>query len=207
MTLEELVAVVRRAQAGDAEAQSTLVRAYWRRVGGLVRTVVRQSSAVEDLVQMSFIKMVRSLPWLRDPQVFESWLFRLARSIALDHIRRQRCRPVTVAAEHEFLNAPDVRGDSSVHEISEALERALQRLGEKDQTLMRMIVQGHDYRTIASRAGLTVGAVKARVSRVRTFLRVAVGCDTGTRQPKPHELALRPGCRLQPRFWRPAPVS
>ena len=52
LSLEELVAIVRRAQAGDAAAQSELIRAYSRRVGGLVRTVVRHPSATEDLVHM-----------------------------------------------------------------------------------------------------------------------------------------------------------
>ena len=139
--LEDLADTVRRAQAGDMGAQTELVRAYSRRLRGLVRTVVRQPSAEEDLVQMALIKMVRALPALRDRNVFESWLFRLARTVAVDYLRRQRCRPITVAAERELLNAPDQRRDDAVAEISESLERAFQRLSPRDRDVMRLIVQ------------------------------------------------------------------
>lgn len=180
---------------GDALAQTTLVRDYTPRLAGLIRTIVRQSSAIEDLVQISFIKMLRALPCLRDPAVFEPWLFRIARSTALDHLRRQRCRPVMVADEIELMNAAEVRHDEAVTEISEALDRALTHLTPKDQRLMRLLVQGHDYETLARREQLTVGAVKARICRIRGFLRVAVGTATGTRQASPEEMRRRPVVR------------
>lgn len=189
LTADELTAVVRRAQQGDAQAQTALISAYSRRIRGFVHVFVRQPSALEDLVQMAFIKMIRSLPRLRDPRVFESWLFRLARTNALDFLRRQRCRPVTVADERTFLNAPDERRNDMITEIYEALERALEQLGAKDRDVMRMIIQGHDYRTIAARTGITVGAVKARVHRARTFLRATVGRDTGLRPDSQEPIA------------------
>lgn len=187
---------MREAQAGDTEAQSELIRRYTRRVSGQISVIVRQPSAIEDVVQMAFIKMVRALPWLRDPAVFESWLFTLSRSTALDFIRRQRCRPVTVAAETELLNLPARDSSPAVNEIMEALELAVRRLGEKDQRLIALLLQGHDYRALAERENLTVGAVKARLSRVRSFLRIAVGTETGRRLPTPEELHARPRCRL-----------
>lgn len=194
---DELIATVRRAGQGDAAAQATLVRSYTPRIAGLIRGIVRQPSAVEDVVQVSLIKMIRSLPALRDPRVFESWLFRISRSSALDHIRRQKCRPVTVCDERQFLNAADTRRDETVAEISDALETALRHLGAKDRNLMRLLVQGYDYRTLARREGLTVGAVKARICRIRAFLRISVGVATGTRQPTAEEI-------LRGRARRPA---
>ncbi|MBI4622479.1 MAG: hypothetical protein HY736_04555 [Verrucomicrobia bacterium] len=84
----ELLAIVLRAQSGDLNAQSELVRRYTARVSGFVRPIISQPSAVEDVAQMVFIKMVRRLGLLRDPMTFESWLFTLARNAALDYIRR-----------------------------------------------------------------------------------------------------------------------
>ena len=92
----ELLALVQRAQAGDLAAQSDLVRSYDRRISGFVRSFIRQRDGIEDVVQMVFIKMVQRLTRLREPAVFESWLFTLARNTALDFLRRCRCRPVTV---------------------------------------------------------------------------------------------------------------
>jgi DNA-directed RNA polymerase specialized sigma24 family protein len=98
----ELVGLVVRAQRSEMAAQSELVRRYTVRLSAFVRPILFQPSAVEDVVQMVFIKMVRRLTLLRDPAVFESWLFRLARNTAVDFLRRRRCRPTMVSDEQTF---------------------------------------------------------------------------------------------------------
>src|SRR5687767_607535 len=103
----ELMNVVRRAEAGDSTAQSDLVRRYTRRVAGFVRSIIRQPDAIEDVTQMVFIKMFRRLSRLRDPAVFESWLFTMARNTCLDFIPRRNCRPSTVGLADETNQIPD----------------------------------------------------------------------------------------------------
>ncbi len=171
----ELLGIVRRARDGDMEAQSELVRRYSKRLPGYVRPIVWETSAVEDVVQMAFIKMVRRLELLRDPETFEPWLFALARNTAIDFTRRARCRPATISDEGDFMHAPDQTSPRAVPEIMEALEAALTSLSPKDRNLVRMIVQGVSYQAAAAREGLTVGAVKLRLNRVRPFLRASVG--------------------------------
>jgi RNA polymerase sigma-70 factor, ECF subfamily len=175
----ELLRIVVLAQAGDLTAQSELVRRYTRRISGFVRRTIPQRSAVEDLVQTVFIKMVRRLGLLREPQVFESWLFALARNSTLDFLRRRRCRPAMVSDELAIMMAPAVDSTPAVEEIMTALERALARLTPQDRQLVRLIVQGNSYRTVAEREGLSIGAVKIRMHRVRPFLRLSVGSAIG----------------------------
>ena len=177
----ELTAVVVRAQRGEMAAQSELVRRYTVRISAFVRPILLQPSSVEDVVQMVFIKMVRRLTMLRDPAVFESWLFRLSRNAAVDFLRRRRCRPNLVSDDIEFERAPDTSSEQAVAEIMEALAIALTQLSPKDRNLVTMIVEGNSYQTVAAREGLTVGAVKVRLNRVRPFLRVSVGAAVGVR--------------------------
>ncbi|PTX91601.1 hypothetical protein DB354_17155 [Opitutus sp. ER46] len=176
--------LVDRARIGDLDAQSELVRRYTPRISGFVRPIVGQPSAVEDVVQMVFIKMVRRFKLLRNSAAFESWLFRLARNTALDSIRRRRCRPVTVDDEIELERAADTSSERVIGEIQEAFELAVRRLNPIDRELVRMIVEGHSYSIAAERSGLTVGAVKVRLCRVRPFLRCSVGGETGARLPE-----------------------
>ena len=177
----ELSALVVRAQRDDMAAQSELVRRYTVRISAFVRPILFQPSSVEDVVQMVFIKMVRRLELLRDPAVFESWLFKLARNTAVDFLRRRRCRPNTVWDERELEQAPDVSSDRPVAEIMEALSLALARLSPTDRNLVNLIVEGNSYQTVAAREGLTVGAVKVRLNRVRPYLRMSVGGAIGAR--------------------------
>src|SRR5260221_8521604 len=94
-----LIDLVCRANAGESSAQAELVRRYTRRVAGFVRAIIRQPDAIEDVTQMVFIKMFRRLGRLRDPAVFESWLFTLARNTGLDFIRPRPCPPNTIALD------------------------------------------------------------------------------------------------------------
>ena len=88
---------------------------------------------------------------------------------------------MTVSDERELNDAPDTSSVRPVQEIMEALSLALTRLSPKDRNLVTMIVEGNSYRTVAAREGLTVGAVKVRLNRVRPFLRVSVGEAIGAR--------------------------
>ena len=179
----ELIALVRHARLGKPDAQAELVRRYSRRLAGFVRGIIRQPDSVEDVTQMVFIKMFRRLSHLRDPAVFESWLFTLARNTALDFIRRRNCRPVTVGLDDQVNRIADPRNETAVPEILAALERALVRLNPLDRGLVSQFVRGDSYGEIARRAGISLASVKVRLHRVRPYLRAAVGEMTATRVP------------------------
>lgn len=181
-----LVGVVTRAQAGDLRAQTELVCRYRLRVTGLVRGIVPVRCVAEDLVQITMIKMVRRLPQLRNPAVFESWLMSLARNGALDYLRRRKCQPVTVFDEVTLLTVPATVPERTEEEILAALDRALAQLTTRDRRLVRRVVSGESYRAIAAREGVSVAMVKIRLHRVRPFLRATVGGDVGveTRAPR-----------------------
>jgi len=179
----EISRLVQRAIAAEPSAQRELVARYGRRVAGFIRPLIRQPDAVEDVTQTVFIKMFRRLGGLRDPALFEAWLFTLARNTALDFIRRRNRRPITVGFDPAFEDVPDQRNDAASVEILEALDRALTRLSALDQSLIRQFVAGESYDQIAANVGLSLGAVKVRLHRVRPFLRSWVGAMTETRLP------------------------
>jgi RNA polymerase sigma-70 factor (ECF subfamily) len=180
----ELTAIVVRAQAGDLSAQSELVRRYSRRIAGHVRSIIRQPEAIDDVTQMVFIKMVRRLGRLRDASLFECWLFTLSRNTCVDFIRRRRRQPSALATEDELLDIAAPASGSASNEILDELELALARLTPVDRTLIGLYVQGNSYRVMAAHEGLTPGAVKARLHRVRPFLRACLGAT----EPRPREV-------------------
>ncbi len=102
----------------------------------------------------------------------------------MDYLRSCRRRPEILAEDMELFNSMDPASPALMSEITEALSGALQQLSPKDRTVVSMVVEGHSYQTIAAQEGLTLGAVKARLTRVRPFLRTAVGLATGTRLPE-----------------------
>lgn len=166
--------LVVRAQAGDPTALAELVRLYGRRITGFVRLIIRQPDAVEDVTQIVFIKMFRRLASLRDPSVFEAWLFTLARNCGFDFLRARRCRPVLIAFDAGMNQIADPDRPGSTREILASLDRALMQLHPIDRTLITQVVAGERYEDIAHRTGLSLASVKVRLHRARHLLRASM---------------------------------
>jgi RNA polymerase sigma-70 factor (ECF subfamily) len=183
----EIAALVRRAQGGDQEAQCELVHRYQRRVAGFVHKMTRRRSAVEDIAQVVMIRMIRRLGYLRDPELFESWLFRMARNEVLDAIRRIKCRVSTVEEELADGALSDGSDNHARFEIQEAANHAIERLPHPERELILLLIAGHSYEAIAERTGLTAAAVKVRVYRMRLILRPRMLEALG--EPVPDDMA------------------
>jgi RNA polymerase sigma-70 factor (ECF subfamily) len=92
---DEIREAVARAQAGDREALSVLYVRYAHNIYGYVRSIVQDDHEAEDVTQQVFTKLMTALPKYDERgHPFLSWLLRLARNAAIDHIRRSRETPV-----------------------------------------------------------------------------------------------------------------
>ena len=98
-------ALVARIRAREDEAATDLVRRFGRGVSVILRRVVREPAAVDDLYQDTFRltieKIRRGDP--RDPERLPGFVAALARNLAIDHLRRRarrRVEDVEAAAFH-----------------------------------------------------------------------------------------------------------
>jgi RNA polymerase sigma factor (sigma-70 family) len=175
----ELLRLVGRARAGDQTAQAELIRRYRARLAGFLRPRVPLAHDVEDLLQTVWIKMIRRIRGLRDPERFETWLFTLARNSALDHRRRALCRPVACEDEAVLSGLPDEVHPLRRTEIMEELDVALRQFGPRERRVLRQLIDGESYGAIAAREGISLNALKVRIHRLRVVLRVTVRAASG----------------------------
>jgi len=161
---------VRRAQRGNEAAMRELIVAYQHRVAGFTYAITGRSDSVEDLVQVVFVKMARSIARLKAPEQFEPWLFRLARNTCIDHLRRQKLRRIFVPFAPEHENVPEPPGSVDTEEL-DALRHALAQLRPKDRALLALVQEGRSHTEIAESFSTSVAAVKARLHRAREQLR------------------------------------
>lgn len=171
---DDLDLLVRRARAGDLRAQGELVFRYRPRLAGFLRQRVRPAHEVEDLLQVVWTKMTGRIRDLRDPRLFESWLFTLARNTSLDHARRYRVRPADGTGEPLPTELPTENHPERSAEIREGLEVALRRFGARERRLMEQLIEGESYEAIAEREGLGLNALKVRIHRLRHALRASM---------------------------------
>src|SRR3712207_9287355 len=61
---------------------------------GYVRSIVRDEHEAEDITQHVFTKLLTVLPRYEQRDVpFSAWILRVARNVALDHLRSRRPTP------------------------------------------------------------------------------------------------------------------
>jgi RNA polymerase sigma-70 factor (ECF subfamily) len=98
-TRETRVAIA-RAKQGDQEALRYLYIRYADNVYSYVATMLRDHHDAEDVTQQVFAKLIAVLARYEDRGTpFLSWLLRLARNAAIDHMRARRAVPVAEPLE------------------------------------------------------------------------------------------------------------
>jgi RNA polymerase sigma-70 factor, ECF subfamily len=163
---------VSRAKAGDQEALRFLYVRYADNVYGYVRSIVRDDYEAEDVTQHVFAKLITALPKYEAREVpFAAWILRVARNVALDHVRRRRAIPC------EEVRELDARRDdqSDAQETSLTLREALDDLPEdqREVIVLRHLV-GLSPGEIADRLGRTEPSIHGLHHRGRGALRSAL---------------------------------
>ncbi len=158
----ETAKLVRAAQAGDREALGALFLRYRRLIHGVLLAHVRHADA-DDLTQDVFLHAMARLRALREPAAFGGWIAAIARTRALDHVRRQ---PIADALPDEV---PGARGDDGDAVWVLSAIRALPIAYR--ETLTLRLVEGMTGPEIAARTGLTEGSVRVNLCRGMSLLR------------------------------------
>ena len=163
---------VARAKQGDQEALRFLYVHYADHVYGYVASIVRDDHEAEDVTQHLFAKLMTALPKYEPREVpFSAWILRVARNVAVDHMRQRRAIPCEEVRELETHHEED---DSS-RMRSFGLRDALATLPEEQRqvVVMRHVV-GLSPGEIAGRLGRSEPSIHGLHHRGRGALRTAL---------------------------------
>jgi RNA polymerase sigma-70 factor (ECF subfamily) len=170
----DLEATVERARTGDHAAVRGLIELYQGRVARFVRSMVRDDDDWEDVAQAAFVKMILGIERLQSVGMFESWLFRIARNVSMDHLRRRRWRRIFIPWESRHGEVAEPARDSHDPRLAR-IDCALRQLpAEQRELILLMRERDWSYADLARIVGVSAGAVKARLFRARSRLRVLV---------------------------------
>ena len=170
----DLAATVERARAGDHAAIRELIELYQGRVGRFVLSMLGNDSDWEDVAQVTFVKMMLGIERLQSTEIFESWLFKIARNSSLDHLRRRRWRRLFTSWEPHHGEVAATAGGFEDARLAQ-VERAL-ILMPSDQRELILLMREDDwsYGDLARITGATPAAVKSRLFRARSRLRALI---------------------------------
>ena len=160
--------LVARARSGDMEALEALYRAFETPVYNLARRILRSPEDAEDVLQETFLEVVKSIRGFRGDGHLWGWIRRIAASKALMRIRREQIRAT------EELDEESVGGGARASGVGMQidLERAFERLSETSRAVVWLHdVEGYTHEEIAGMMGRTVSFSKSQVARAHARLR------------------------------------
>jgi RNA polymerase sigma-70 factor (ECF subfamily) len=166
--------VVTRARAGDLEALESVYRTFEAPIYSLARRLCRNSEDAEDVLQETFIEVMRSIHRFRGDGPLAGWIRKVAASKALMKLRRARTR----GAEPLDEDGPDPGVPPAAGWLAGLshdridLEAALQTLPDTARSVVWLHdVEGYTHEEIAEMMGKTPSFSKSQLARAHVRLR------------------------------------
>lgn len=168
-------AIIRRAARGDTRAHEIIYRAFAAPVYSLCLRFTRVPAHAEDLVQDTFIEIMRSIARFRGEAALGSWIRRIAVTKALMFLRSAwTARGQTLGDGWDDMTPGDVsrHGVSSRPDQALDLDAALANLSSMSRTVVWLHdVEGFTHKEIARLMGRTESFSKSQLSRAYQRLR------------------------------------
>ena len=157
--------LVRRAQAGDAEAFGELYDHYVSMVHRYVHHRVGDRATAEDITSETFVRALRRIDSLSfQGRDVGAWLITIARNIVFDQSKSSRYRlEVSTADMRDADTATDGPEDAVLQQLTnEQLVEAMKQLGSEQQECLALrFLHGLSVSETAQIMGKRDGAIKA----------------------------------------------
>ena len=191
---------LRRAQKGDAQAFEMLVTPHEQMLWRVCWHYTRHQEDAADCLQEAMLKAWRAIKSYRGECSLKSWLYRIAATVCLDFLRKQKRLPETesadaLAEDDGFTPVDDSpTPDEAVirQESADHIRAAIDALPADMRTaIILYALQGMPYEEIADVTHTSVGTVKSRISRARQ--KIAKFLQDGNNLPSPASIKVKGG--------------
>jgi RNA polymerase sigma-70 factor, ECF subfamily len=176
--------LVKRCQAGQAEAFDELVTRYRTRIFAMIYNMVHNEQDAWDLAQDSFIKTWKSINRFRGQSSFYTWIYRIVMNVTIDWLRKKQIK----GSGAEFDDAIQLKeidpasrtvpkADPLPHErmqrteIRAKIDNAIDQLSPEHRAVILMKeIEEMQYHEIAETLGCSIGTVMSRLFYARKKL-------------------------------------
>lgn len=166
---------LRRAQKGDPAAFERLVTPHEQTIWRVCWHYTHHQQDAQDCMQEAMLKAWRAIGQYRGDCALETWLYRIAATVCVDFLRRQKRLPQTESADEmaetgvQPVDASPTPDEAALHaESNDQLRQAIDSLpGDMRTVLILYAMQGQPYENIAEITRTSIGTVKSRLNRAR----------------------------------------
>jgi RNA polymerase sigma-70 factor (ECF subfamily) len=159
-------ALMERFCRGDESAFESLYARYAPPVLAFLTRMVRDSALAEDLLQVTFLSVVRARGRYQPGTAVRAWVFAIASNAGRDALRRRRAHREDLSATATPVEGVAPPAPVSDPATARAVQEALMRLPlEQREAVVLHKMQELSFEEIAAALGITVSAAKVRAHR------------------------------------------
>lgn len=168
--------LIEQTLAGNQQAFRLVVLRYQRPLFRFLGLLGFRGPRAEDIAQDTFLRAFKALSSFDPARAqFSTWLFTIARRLAISEWQRTRREQPTPTVEEAPSRAPDPAQSALLAEHARRVDRALSELPEQlRSTFFFSQIEELSLEQVAELEGCAVGTVKSRVFRAREQLRLAL---------------------------------
>jgi RNA polymerase sigma-70 factor (ECF subfamily) len=159
-----------RCQLGERDAFDALVQRWHRPLWRYLHGLVEPANAVDECLQECWLRIVRGMPRLANPDRLVPWMFSIARHTAIDSLRGRYRESIDDAIDPDSLAAaPEpVMTDEDIA----LLQRGLAKLAPAEREVLTLFhLDELSLQDVADVLQVPLGTVKSRLHRARQALR------------------------------------
>jgi len=167
--------LVRRTQAGDAQAFDALILRFSPRLYGLVYHMTSSHEDTNDLLQDIFSKAYRSIKGFQGKSSFYTWMHTIAVNMTINFLKKRNRRKTMslddadngILNNQDFIEATssgDPSREANLSELQKRLNESMLKLSHDHRAVVTMFdIQGMPHAEISKVLKISEGTVRSRL--------------------------------------------
>lgn len=161
--------IIEGCKHNDHLSQIALFEMFHDKMLNVCLNYVPNEQEAKDIVQLSFIKVFKSITKFRDINTIEGWIRRIVVNTAIDEIRKDKIKGHTIDINSTQLEASDKIYDETTLNI---ILKEVDKLPQSFKTAFELhVIEGHTHIKIASMLNIHEGTSKSNLFRAKAKLR------------------------------------
>jgi RNA polymerase sigma-70 factor (ECF subfamily) len=173
--------LVQKARTGDQHAYAQLLNRYWDSVFYMILKMAHNKDDAEDLTIEAFGKAFKFIHNYEPDFAFSTWLFKIANNNAIDFVRKQHTKTISIDSQGRDANEENpvqLQSDTldpeevMIHkQKSDFLKTIVKELKPRYSRLVELrYFEEYSYEELAETLNLPIGTIKAQLFRAKELL-------------------------------------